>query len=453
MFIIAQIPFVDFRILSKDTKEDCFFPNMFDRNIGKSTYYRFLGSEHVGKKTNNGIPNLDRQFFDSTKLLSLSKDKFIGKEYYEPTLLFSRFFTDKYSFHFDIGIREHYSFENKRNLDMFLREFILSPFFKINRFNNNNSLYTLIGLTKEIQQIYLYATKSKTTPTEINHIHQIKIGNPALFVVYDNSQTHYFDKLEEIKLNNGITIYHNLLTIKNTFVDVWYIGRNEALKKSAELRNLRIFLSKLHSYKESTRLILNYLDYHSYKNIDMHKVVAFLEKILEKIKKEKDHGFNNRDFWPMALKIDNVYNYANWKELIDSIEARIEEIKVNKATEFHQTINDSSFVNSPVVSYSKDVNINITNNNFSEFNDLIDEFNTIAAKIIESNDQITKEQSTIILGQIDTFRDYLNNDKVDKGFSNKLLENIKNAFQFVISNSTSLQQLMDVGAKIVSLIK
>ena len=68
MFIIAQIPFVDFRLLSKEEFTDCIFPNTFPKKMSKSTYYRYFGEEK-NRYMPNQLPLSERQFFDAHKIL------------------------------------------------------------------------------------------------------------------------------------------------------------------------------------------------------------------------------------------------------------------------------------------------------------------------------------------------------------------------------------------------
>lgn len=56
---------------------------------------------------------------------------------------------------------------------------------------------------------------------------QIALGHPAMFIVYDKSEAHIFRNAREVKLQEGIKVRYDLVSVKNTFVDVWYIGKDE----------------------------------------------------------------------------------------------------------------------------------------------------------------------------------------------------------------------------------
>ena len=431
----------------KELQSDCFFPNIFNKKFKNTKYYRYLGQEKSRKNPTN-LPSVERQFFNACKLLTLNSEGFIGKKVYIPELLFSRFFTDTHSFHFDIGFRDVVKVNDKRNLNKFAKKFIMSPFFLINnRCSKNSSPYNLIGLMEEIKQIYLYATKSKRIQLENNYSNNVILGSPALFITYDKKENHSFGKANEIILDSGIKILHNFISIDNNLVDVWYIGVDKQTSHDQELRNLRIYLSKLHSYKETTRIIINHICNYGSESLDMHKVMFFLELMLDKINKKFYYGFDSNDFWELIFNIDNKYNNVTWIEFKDCIKAIIEELKMSKNNEYKQIINNSSFINSPVTNGSDNEVLEISEN----LDQLIKDFDSIFSSIINKG-QLTEEQTILISNQIDTFKDYVLNAKAEKSFSEKLLDNIKKSFKFTLANSESIKQLVDIGIKISSLI-
>ena len=246
MFIISQIPFVDFRLLSNDLSkyEDCIFPNTFEKNMLNPIYYRFLGEEK-NRYSPNQLPMAERQFFNAHKTLYIDNMAFIGNGIYHPQLLFSRLFEEAQSFHFDIGIRE--TLKNsiyRRDLDIFIKDFLNSKFFCINnRYDNTEMKYNLIELSAQIKQIYLYATKRKGAKHHINYSSQIVLGYPALFITYDKNEVHSFGNAKEIKINKSIKVRYNLISLNHSFLGVWFIGKNDISKYNQELRNLRIYLS------------------------------------------------------------------------------------------------------------------------------------------------------------------------------------------------------------------
>lgn len=185
---------------------------------------------------------------------------------------------EKQCFHFDIGLRETINFPGpqRKNISKFARDLLQIPFLGINdRFEQGDDIYSILGLERPLKNIYLYATSSKKAEHIKDYSSKLIWGYPALFIVYDKNEQHYFGMAKTFNVNKNIKIRHELLSLKNTFADAWYIGKEGISRYNQDLRNLRIYLSKLHSYKESTRIILNYLDKHGFENFDKQKVKEF----------------------------------------------------------------------------------------------------------------------------------------------------------------------------------
>lgn len=456
MFIIAQIPFVDFRLLSDQDYEGCFFPNTFDKNYERALYYRFLGMER-NRFSPNGLPLSERRFFNSTKVLYYQRENFQGNACYYPKLLFSRFFEDAQCFHFDIGLREIIKNNfSRHNLNQFAKDFLCSPFFSINnRYEQEDKAYNLIELAQKIKEIYLYATASKKSNNYKKYSRKVVLGYPALFIVYDKREVHSFGMAKEVQLKNGIKARHELVSVKNNFVDVWYIGKDNLSKYNQDLRNLRIYLSKLHSYKESTRIILNYLDKSKEDDLNSHKVGTFLSYMLKRMNRKQYYGYDNADFWKVAFYVDDVYNHVSWDEFRGKIEAKLEEIEMSSEKNYEnvQIIKDSNFHYSPVVGPSATAQISISSGDQDDLRKLIQEFDGLVDKLISSNYQIIEEQRSVLKGQTDVFREYITSKSPERGFAGRLLDNIKNALCFGVVNSEGIQRLLEVGEKITNLLK
>ncbi len=452
MFIIAQIPFVDFRLLSseKDKYNDCFFPNTFNKVTYKPIYYRFFGEEK-NRYSPNQLPISERQFFNAHRAIHINSQAFVGDGFYHPILLFSRLFEEAQFFHFDIGIRETFKNNfNRRDFNHFINEFLKSPFFEVNgKYDTTNKQYTFIELVEQIKQMYLYATKSKQVEERNNNFSQIVLGYPALFVTYDKNEIHSFGNAKEVKINNGIKVRYNMIPINHTFVSVWFIGKNDISKYNQELRNLRIYLSKLHVYKEATRLILDNLKYNIGNELDMHKVITFFEYILSLIEREKYYGYNNTDFWKIVFDIDNIYNNVNWNEYRYYINAKIQEVST-MSSKNNTIIVKNSTIKGSIVNDSTNIQINSEKQNKIE--ESINNFDNILNELL-NNSQLTNQQMESLNDQINNFKEYIKNDSSQKGFASKLLNSIKNTFNCMIANSDGIQKLMAAGESIINLLK
>lgn len=452
MFIIAQIPFVDFRLLSskKNKYDDCFFPNTFNKITYKPIYYRLFGEEK-NRYSPNQLPISERQFFNAHRAIHINSQAFVGGGFYHPTLLFSRLFEEAYLFHFDIGIRETFKNNfNRCDFNRFIKEFLKSPFFEINRkYDTTNKQYNFIELADQIKKIYLYATKSKKVEEHNDNLSQIVLGYPALFITYDKDEIHSFGNAKEVKINSGIKVRYDLISINHTFVSVWYIGKRDISKYNQELRNLRIYLSKLHAYKEATHVILNYLKYNATNELDMHRVVTFFENILFLIDREKYYGYNNTDFWKIVFDVDNTYNNVSWNEYRRYMSAKIQEV-ANMNPKSNTIIVTGSTVEGSIVTDSSNVQIN--NEKQNKIEDSIKNFDNILDELLKSS-QLTNQQMESLNDQINNFKEYIKNDSPQKGFASKLLNSIKNTFNCMISNSDGIQKLIVAGESIINLIK
>ncbi len=458
MFIIVQIPFVDLRLISDidytnytdDNTKGCFFPNIFTNNLEKSKYYRFLG-ESKNRYNANELPISERSFFCSRKIIQLGAYKFNGDGLYIPKLLFSRFFTDTHSFHFDIGIREALKNNiSRQDFNRFVKEFLASPLFCINKkFQPVGTFYDLPGLAEEIKQVYLYDTTSKRKVPKENYLHQVVLGHPAVFIIYDKMEVHTFGNAREINLQNGIKVRYDLIPVKNTVVDVWYIGKDGLPKHNQDLRNLRIYLSKLNSYKESTRIVLEHLEKNGNRNIDVHKVSTFLNHMLIQMSRDKYYGYDNNNFWETVFYISNQYDHETWNNFTFRIRAKLKEIEMtaSKNNYVQQNIYGGHFENSTIIGQ------NVNEETRGDLEKRIQEFEQMALALIRENSQLTDEQQNFLKSQMENFEEHIKSEKPQHDKALKLLNNIKVAFQFVIINSEGIQRLMEMGKTIVETFK
>lgn len=454
MFMIAQVPFVDFRLLSTGEFTDCMFPNTFGKTIGKPVYYRYFGDEK-NRYEPLELPLAERQFFDARKILHIDGSRFQGTGLYYPTLLFSRLFEDGQFFHFDIGVRETLKNNiNRRDLNKFLKDFLRSPFFKLNgKYYKGKTNVSFLELAEEVKQIYLFATNKKDKEKgwgQGAYRKEVELGRPALFVVYDKKEAHSFGDAKEVKLGNGIKVRYGLVSVGNAQVDVWYIGREELPKYSQGLRNLRVYLSKLHADKEAVRIVLGYLKKNSFNGLDKPKVARFLREILDHLQREKYYGYRNDDFWDIVFKVDQTYDKVSWMEYKRHINTVMEEIKMEGDKIYKLEINGGTFHESTIA--NKVENMSVTYGAQSQESDGIARFDAALKGLLEQM-ELTKEQVEALEGQVNVFKNYIQGESPEKGFAANLLNTLKRTFQGLVQNSEGIGQLVAAGESIINLLK
>ena len=326
----------------------------------------------------------------------------------------------------------------------------MSPFFSINgKYDTEKKSYNFIELKEQVKHIYLYATKSKQVDEHNDNLSQVVLGYPALFVTYNKDEIHSFGNAKEIQINNGIKVRYNLISIKHSFISVWFIGKKDISKYNQELRNLRIYLSKLHVYKEATHIILDNLKYQINNELDMPKIITFFEYMLSLIERKKYYGYDNTDFWKIVFDIDNTYNDVSWNEYRQYMNAKIKGV-ADMSPKNNTIIVTDSTIKGSIVTDSKNVKINYEKQD--KIDESIEKFDNILADLLNDS-QLTKQQIESLNDQVNNFKEYIKNDSPQEKFALKLLNGIKNTFNCMISNSEGIQNLILVGESIINLLK
>lgn len=166
MFVVIQYPFVDSRMLKKDSS-DIFFPNLFRKKPTQRCYFRFLGAEKLRVDAED-FPQGEKSYFNSNAVAS-----FLPKSQ-SPLhkVVFNRFYADDLSFHYDIGLHG-YAYSTK--IDFFIRELMEIPRLKVtSRFDSRERNFSPYTFFEEILWIYQYATTSKKKIEY--HVHRFKLG-------------------------------------------------------------------------------------------------------------------------------------------------------------------------------------------------------------------------------------------------------------------------------------
>lgn len=457
MFITAQIPFVDMRLLLKYHNPNCFFPNTFNRHYEKATYYRFLGSEK-NRYSPNELPVKERTYFDSRKLLYIADKSGEMLRYgYVPQLLFARFFEEKQSFHFDIGLREVNSKlgrDMRKSISSFAKCILQTPFLGINdRYEEKEKKHSILGLEKVLRDIYLYATSSKKVDKEDSDKLNIVFGNPALFIIYDKEEQHIFEKAKVFHVSDHIEVRHQLMSVGYTFIDVWYIGKESIRKHDQDLRNLRIYLSKMHSCKESTRVILNYSDWYGIENLDINKFESFLRSMQELLNRKRYYGFERKSFENMAFYLDEAYNEIMWKDFRKRIEIELEGVSMSKRNGV--TINAQNVITFFESNNNKFGNFILNGKSEESINGYIQEFENLIQeldKILNCNSNISEDEKSNISTASMDFLDCVRSNQYEKSKIKEKYENLKkvlgNLLSCIASNHDKINNLLSLGEKI-----
>lgn len=471
MFIVAQIPFVDMRLLLKRQNSNYFFPNTFNRHYEKATYYRFLGSEK-NRYNPNELPVKERTYFDSRKLLYIAdyivdKHGRILQDGYIPQLLFARFFEEKQSFHFDIGLRElnsGFGRNIRKDISSFAKRILQTPFLGINdRYEVGEKKYSILGLEEALSDIYLYATSSKKTDKKDNDKSKIVFGYPALFVIYDRNEQHLFGKAKVFHVSDHIEVRHELVSVGHTFADVWYIGKESLHKHEQDLRYLRIYLSKLHSYKESTRIILNYSEFYGIDDIDINKFESFLKSMQKMLNRKHYYSFENKSFEDLAFYLDESYNEITWKDFKERIEIELEGISMSKRNGENNIFQPINATNVLTIAGSKNIRIgDISQCGTSEksLKRYIQEFENQKQeldKIINGNPNLTTDEKSSISAATTDFLDSVKGECPEKSKVKEKYENLKKVLTKIISyialNPDNANKLLSLGEKISNFFK
>ena len=216
---------------------------------------------------------------------------------------------------------------------------------------------------------------------------------------------------------------------------------------------MRIYLSKLHSYKESTRIILNYLDKYGFENFDKQKVKEFLKLMQFQMNRENFYSYNNRDFRQLAFYIDEHYNHVTWDEFKIRIQAKMEELERSIMSTYNFNSADNSkqinVVNSPGAI------VGLSENPEKIRNQCIQKFNIMFEELLNQNKALLEEERSTLENQKEDFLEYTQSTSAESKEAKKRLAILKNTLSkissFVLSNPEKIEKLINIGEKILDL--
>lgn len=106
---------------------------------------------------------------------------------------------------------------------------------------------------------------------------------------------------------------------------------------------------------------------------------------------------------------------------------------------------DTNIINGP-----GSVTINVNNENRMEEN--IKNFDAVLSELLKDF-QLTNDQVALLNKQVEDFKEYIADNSPQKGFAQKLLNNIKDVFNYLVGNAEGIQRLVLAGESIINMLK
>lgn len=447
MFSVIQYPFIDTRLLNASTPSGNFFPQQFRRQTTQNRYFRFLGSEKLRRYAED-FPRGEQTYFDSKTSVTFLPVAPLKKG------VFKRLYADDLSLHYDIGL--YGSHWGKCN--SFIRRLMETPRLKVtSRFEPEECVFSPYAFFDELLQIYQYATTSKKAANVPSTLSQAGIvpGTPAVIVNYHSPELKPPSKAKWLEFPSGLRAGCSLFDLNNHPIAVYliehdHIENGRFISKSDEVRRLRICISKIHTYKETLRLLLEFIEREQFDNIRPKLLSFYLKKLLDLAKKERYYGFDNQDFWGLAYSIDEALHRAQWIELLDRAKVISDSLDQEMLKEA-KTVNKITYENhgGVMVAASKDVSIGniVIEGPQPELDGAVQTFSEEAERLLANLEANGKEVSDL-KEQIKVFCDSAKEKAPKKDVCNVLFKGIKAA----LVNASSVETLFNLGKKILELL-
>lgn len=326
MFCVVQYPFVDLRILFPENSRDCFFPQQFPRKTNQTRYFRFLGAEKL-RRNADILPNGEQSYFNTIATLKFLKSPTLPTTFIcKP--VFNRLFAENLSLHYDIGL---HGFTLPQLGSQFTKGLLNTPRLKVTKhFEPNDLIFNLNDFFEELLRIYQYATSSKIKSPSLCQPIQTRIlpGIPAAILSYRPGEIEPNRNTRMLQVLPGLRVGCELLPLNNKPITVWYIENACYNAKSDEIRRLRICISKIHCYKETLRLLLEFVEQGRNDGAGLKLLHFNFTWLLRLAEKERYYGFDNQDFWGLAYSIDNEIHSAQWIEYLDRVKCVMDYLQI-----------------------------------------------------------------------------------------------------------------------------
>ena len=229
------------------------------------------------------------------------------------------------------------------------------------------------------------------------------------------------------------------------------------------MRNLRIYLSKLHSCKESTRIILDYSDWYERDNIDIYKFESYLRQMQKLLNRKRYYSFQNKNFEDLAFYLDETNNEITWKDFRKRIELKLEGVSMSKKNGESENSLHINVGHGVVFSNTHNLNIgdiNIYGTSKESINEYIKEFDELKNefdKILNSYPNLTMNEKAEISTVSADFLDCVRSNDPERSKIKEKYENLKNVLGKMLSsiafNHDKIEKLLDLGEKIYNFFK
>lgn len=454
MFAVVQYPFVDYRMLyDAESRSHNFFPQSFPRQTEQRRYFRFLGAEKL-RRSSEELPQGEQRFFYSRTMIRFLS--VIGEPL--PKGVFSRLYADGLSLHYDIGLYGR----SVPDWDWrFIQNLMNRPRLRItSRFEPKGRVFSFYTFFNELLRLYQYATTSKkaAAPQSKPVRAGIAPGIPAVILTSQDSPA-AVSGMQWRCLQPGLEVGCGQYSLYDHPIAIWYIKHDGFSSKSDEVRRLRICITKIHAYKETVRLLLEFMERDLPNGVNFDILYKELKRLLRLMKKEQYYGFDNRDFWKLAYSIDEPFHGEQWIELSDRVRTALDQLNWKKEElkgmgtvinyhDDHHVENNFRDNHGPLISGStvESSPINVTNTTGIPNSDVQD-FLAEAQRLLEK--AAAGKEIEELREQIEAFCASASEQKPNKHICKALFQGIKATMAAIISNADGLEKLFSLGKKII----
>lgn len=428
MFLSFEFPFLDKRrFLSIDTYRLKASSDFELRDVANHEFIRSFGEI---RQRENPTEVTESIFATAQNAFSFNPDNsffFDNKKRFVPSWIFKRLFTNGINCRIDVGIENALTTTYNR----LAIEDIINHLYSAKLFtpihNEKGTFYAdinMFDLGSKLAYLYLNATTaSPKVNSKSNKKDWIVAGNTMVLIDARERDLHEFQYYDYIKIefeelsDFGIELYYKTKgnIIRGYNIPVWLIVTKVNVKKD-KVRNLRIYLMKLHQERECFRQVLREFDNDIFEsdNFNGNSVLQQYvnDYIYRSLLKKARYGYQNDEMNKIINKIDVVINQAQINTLLrkfDTEAIKKNEERRDKTMEKPSiSITNSKLVGSPVGSSDSEVFVDIggdllidSNKSDSAFAKEIQQAISEIKSISELSDENTK---TVIdlLGEIET---------------------------------------------------
>ncbi len=401
MYLSFEFPFTDTRyFLKEDTyrlnpKRDM---DLGTRSVINNEFIRSFGL--IQERKNPGKEIQEKIFASAKKSFSFDPSNsfvFSKNKRFVPKVFYRRLFTDGKNSRIDVGIKNalHTNYSSS-DIDEIIRALYSLDVF-IPRHNKSKTLYKKIKLKelgKSVSALYLNSTTSlpKENSPKLKKDWIVSGSTMVLCQIKDEERVKFdFGDYINIEIDNlselGIELYYKKMSgiYSNYNVPVWLIAEGKNAKPD-KVRNLRIYLMKLHEERECFRQILNHFHNEIFESEDFgstKKLSDYIKNyVYESLLKKSKYGYSNRLINEIVHLIDKNINDSEIDSLLkkfgtvnlEKIKEELDNAMKNNTITINGNVGNVGDINgNPVFNNNTAIN-NGSNENLSQ---LIDEIRKI----------------------------------------------------------------------------